>query len=63
MSNEFINTLENSFIISSSQKQQYVEINKKLNYINCKIGTIDCIIKKQNSSRNVSRITKKISAI
>ena len=47
MSNEFIQKLEDSLVITNSQHRQYFDISKKLNSLECKIGNIICIIQKE----------------
>ncbi len=51
-----------NFLIESKKKQEALKFLPKLNSELMKIAKSG-IIKKQNASRNVSRITKKISAL
>ena len=53
---------KNKFLIEDKKKNEALKFLPKLNSELMKIAKTG-IIKKQNASRNVSRITKKISAI
>lgn len=46
MSDEFIHTLEKSYVISKSQLDKYTIVNNMLQSMLCNIGGIECIIKK-----------------